>query len=57
VVALHGCGYDARYVNCQTVAYETPIDGLRGRYESRNRLTSILLVGISDIGYYFKAVR
>jgi len=51
---LHGCGYDARYVNSQTVAYETPIDGLCGRYESRNRnrFTSFLLVGLSDTGYF-----
>jgi hypothetical protein len=53
LVALRGCGCDARYVNSQTVAYETPIDGLRSRYESRNRFTSFLVVGPSDTGYYF----
>ena len=52
-VALHGCGCDAHYVNRQTVTYETPIDGLRGRYESRNRFTSFLVVGMSETGYYF----
>jgi len=30
-----GCA--ARFVNRQTVAYETPIDGSRSRYELRNR--------------------
>jgi hypothetical protein len=63
LVALHGCGHDIRYVlrlpygvpYGKTVAYEIPIDGLRGRCESRNRnrFTSFLVVGISDTGYYF----
>ena len=50
LVALRVCGCDARYVNRQKVAYETPIDGLRGRYESRNhnRFTSFLVVGMSE---------